>query len=72
MLFDFVIKIRFYPADTHGVYPLKIELEMRIKSGSYYIPGFIKLQEKGMKCNKLYTRVYFFNFDAPAAISGFY
>jgi hypothetical protein len=34
--------------------------------------GFVKLQEKGMKCNKLYTRVYFFNSQAPFAKLGFY
>ena len=45
---------------------------MRVKSGYHYILSFIKLQEKGMKCNKLYTCVYFFNFEAPAVISGFY
>jgi hypothetical protein len=45
---------------------------MRVKSRSQYILSFIKLQEKGMKCNKLHTRVYFFNFEAPAAILGFY
>jgi hypothetical protein len=41
---------------------------MRLKSGSHYIRSFIKLQGKGMKCNKLYTGVYFFNFSIQAAI----
>jgi len=45
---------------------------MRVKSGSHYILSFIKLQEKGLKCSKVYTRVYFFSFKAPAAILEFY
>jgi hypothetical protein len=45
---------------------------MRVKSGYHYILSFIKLQVKGMKCNKLYIGVYFFNLEAPAAILRFY
>ena len=42
---------------------------MPIKSGYHYIGGFIKLQGKGMKCNKLYTPVYFFILSAKQGVN---